>query len=340
MLSIDFFIRILSLSFFHPSFVLILLPFLYVQGYESTTSEFLWSSLYAGIVCFFWLLGYLSLKSRNGWKNAKINWDDEIVVVTGGSGGIGGLLAETLAIRNVTVIILDIKPPENEHDNMEYFKCDVSNYEEVQRVGKEIIDEFGNPTILVNNAAIVRGKTILEGSVRDITDTINTNLLSSFWTTKVFLPDMIENNHGHIVTVASSIGFSGLPQLADYCASKAALISFHESLRYELDTRYNAKKVRTTLLCPGEIDTGLFDGVEFPFPFITPRLAPLDVVKPIITALDKNEGQIIFKPYFVYLMPLLRFLPSFIQDLVHKLSGANNGMKTWRGKQGVSKKYQ
>jgi short-subunit dehydrogenase len=168
--------------------------------------------------------------------------------------------------------------------------------------------------------------------------TINTNILSSFWTTKVFLPDMIKNNHGHIVTVASTLGYTGLPQLADYCASKAALISFHESLRYELDTRYNAKQVRTTLVCPGEVDTGLFDGVKTSFPFITPRLAPLDVVKPIITALDKNEGHIVMTPYYVYLMPLLRFLPSFIQDFAHKFSGANDGMKSWRGKKSIFKK--
>ncbi|CAB4382784.1 NAD(P)-binding protein [Rhizophagus irregularis] len=336
-ISIDFFLRILALSFFHPSFVLIFLPYFYSIGYGLTTPEFFWASIYTSIVCFFWLLGYLSLKSRNGWKTIKTNWDDEVVVVTGGSGGVGGLLTETLAIRNVTVIILDVNPPEIEHVNVEYFQCDVSNYEEVQRVGKDIIEQFGSPTILVNNAAIVRGKTILDESIRDITDTINTNLLSSFWTTKVFLPDMIKNNHGHIVTVASSLGYTGLPQLADYCASKAALISFHESLRYELDTRYDAKQVRTTLVCPGEIETGLFDGIKVSFPFITPRLAPLDVVKLIVTALDKNEGHIITTPYYVYLMSLLRFLPSFIQDLVHKFLGANDAMKTWRGKKSIKK---
>ncbi|CAG8824025.1 4738_t:CDS:2, partial [Gigaspora rosea] len=56
------------------------------------------------------------------------------------SSGLGSLLAETLA-RNVTVIILDIKPPEVEHDNIIYFECDVSKLEDVQKVAKEIIDE-------------------------------------------------------------------------------------------------------------------------------------------------------------------------------------------------------
>jgi hypothetical protein len=113
--SIDFFLHILANSFFHPSFVLLFLPFFYSQGYDLTTPEFWWASLYTGIVCFFWLLGYLSLKSRNGWKTSKVDWDNEVVVVTGGSSGVGGLLTETLAIRNVTVIILDVKPPEIEH---------------------------------------------------------------------------------------------------------------------------------------------------------------------------------------------------------------------------------
>ncbi|CAJ0836706.1 18694_t:CDS:10 [Entrophospora sp. SA101] len=223
------------------------------------TKNFIWSSVYTGTVCFWWFLGYISNKSRNGWKTQKIDWNDEIVVITGGSSGLGGLLAETLAIRTVTTIILDIKPPEIEHF-------------------------------------------------------------------KTFLPDMIKNNHGHIVS-----GFSGISQLGDYCASKAALISFHETLRYELDTCYNAKNVRTTLVCPGLLRTKMFDGVQVEYPFITPPLAPLDVVKRIVTSLDKNQGEDILTPYYANLMPLLRFLPSFFHDSLHKAFKVDYGMKTWRG---------
>ncbi|CAJ0636047.1 8881_t:CDS:10 [Entrophospora sp. SA101] len=227
--------------------------------FVSGTKNFIWSSVYTGTVCFWWFLGYISNKSRNGWKTQKIDWNDEIVVITGGSSGLGGLLAETLAIRTVTTIILDIKPPEIEHF-------------------------------------------------------------------KTFLPDMIKNNHGHIVS-----GFSGISQLGDYCASKAALISFHETLRYELDTCYNAKNVRTTLVCPGLLRTKMFDGVQVEYPFITPPLAPLDVVKRIVTSLDKNQGEDILTPYYANLMPLLRFLPSFFHDSLHKAFKVDYGMKTWRG---------
>ncbi|CAG8521397.1 7425_t:CDS:2 [Diversispora eburnea] len=251
-------------------------------------------------------------------KTKRLDWDEEVVIVTGGSSGLGSLLVETLALRNVTVIILDIIPPEIEHVNIIYYECDVSKFENVQNVAKEVIEEVGHPTILINNAGVVKGKTILDESENEILETINTNLLSSFWTTKVFLPEMIKNNHGHIVTISSAIGFSGTAQLADYVSSKAALVAFHESLRYELNNRYNAKSVRTTLVCPGEIKTGMFDGIKVKCPFIIPPLAPLDVVKPIITALDKNQSQDILMPYYVNLMPLLRFLPSFIHDLAHQ----------------------
>ncbi|CAJ0757444.1 23069_t:CDS:10 [Entrophospora sp. SA101] len=242
--------------------------------FVSGTKNFIWSSVYTGTVCFWWFLGYISNKSRNGWKTQKIDWNDEIVVITGGSSGLGGLLAETLAIRTVTTIILDIKPPEIEHSNVIYYECDVSKLKNVEEVAKKIIEE---------------------------------------------------------VSIASVAGFSGISQLGDYCASKAALISFHETLRYELDTCYNAKNVRTTLVCPGLLRTKMFDGVQVEYPFITPPLAPLDVVKRIVTSLDKNQGEDILTPYYANLMPLLRFLPSFFHDSLHKAFKVDYGMKTWRG---------
>ncbi|CAG8449611.1 2977_t:CDS:2 [Acaulospora colombiana] len=156
-----------------------------------------------------------------------------------------------MAIMSISVVVLDIKPPEIEHVNIAYYKCDVSKFEEVQGVARKIVEDFGHPTILVNNAGIVKGKTILDESEAEIIE-------------------------------------------------------------------YDAKTVRTTLVCPGEIKTGMFEGIEVRFPFITPPLAPLDVVKLIFTALEKDQGQDIFVPYYVHFVPALRILPSFVHDLVHK----------------------
>lgn len=106
-----------------------------------------------------------------------------------GAGGIGGLLANTLAIRGVTVAIMDVVPLVTENrgctllgpevpsinqcevciiDNIEYYKCDVSNYDEVQSVAAKIVNDLGHPTILVNNAGVVQGKLITELSEADV----------------------------------------------------------------------------------------------------------------------------------------------------------------------------
>ncbi|KAG6821501.1 hypothetical protein H0H93_000009 [Arthromyces matolae] len=117
---------------------------------------------------------------------AKFDWGSQIVVITGGSSGVGELLANTLAVRNVTVVVLDIKPIVTENYNISYYKCDVSRWEEVDAVSRRIIeevgesilfslrerfdgfDQIGEPTVLVNNAGVVQGKLILDLTPADI----------------------------------------------------------------------------------------------------------------------------------------------------------------------------
>ena len=80
-------------------------------------------------------------------------------------------------------------------------------------------------------------------------------------TTKAFLPSMIEKNHGHVVTIASSAGFFGVSGLCDYCASKFAAVGIDESLFMELGA-LKRDGVHTTVVCPYFINTGMFDGVK------------------------------------------------------------------------------
>lgn len=80
-------------------------------------------------------------------------------------------------------------------------------------------------------------------------------------TTKAFLPSMLEKNHGHIVTIASSASFFGTSGLCDYCASKFGAAGFDESLSMELGV-LKKDGVNTTVVCPYYINTGMFDGVK------------------------------------------------------------------------------
>ncbi|KAG6817868.1 hypothetical protein H0H87_001700 [Tephrocybe sp. NHM501043] len=119
----------------------------------------------------------------------RFDWGEQIVVITGGSSGVGELLANTLAVRNVNVVVLDIQPIVTENYNITYYKCDVSKWEEVEAVSKKIIEEIGEPTIIVNNAGVVQGKTILDLKPADIQQYVFFDLS---WIVLMKKPELLE----------------------------------------------------------------------------------------------------------------------------------------------------
>jgi len=334
---IDMVIKVLSQTAFSPFFTCFIPIFYVFQGYQFTDPVVLVSSLYCSAVSAFWLLKWISQLYRNQnslfFKPQPLDWSDQIVVVTGGASGVGELLANTLAVRNVTVVVLDVKSIVTENYNITYYPCDVSKWEAVEAVSKKIIEEIGQPTMLINNAGVVQGKLIVDLKPEDIYQTFGVNTLAHFWTLKAFLPGMIENKTGHIVTVASVLSFLGSARMADYCASKAALVTLNESLRYELDKIYNAPGIRTTIVCPGHILTPLFSTIQLPsnpfFQFLVPSIAPVTVVKSIITALDAQQSRTIFLPFYTNMVPAVRMVPSYVRDLVQKFSGADQSMSNF-----------
>ena len=92
--------------------------------------------------------------------------------------------------------------------------------------------------------------------------TFNVNVLAHFWTIKSFLPEMINNKKGHIVTIASLAGHSGTNKLVDYCSSKFANVGMDEALKAELYVQGVSSFIKTTVVCPYYISTGMFAGVQ------------------------------------------------------------------------------
>merc|ERR1712113_94596 len=90
--------------------------------------------------------------------------------------------------------------------------------------------------------------------------TLEVNTLAHFYTVKTFLPDMIKQDEGHVVTIASSAGHLGVRGLADYCSSKFGAVGFDESLRQEC--KYQGYNIKTTCINPYIIDTGMFSGAK------------------------------------------------------------------------------
>ncbi|KAI0796923.1 retinal short-chain dehydrogenase/reductase [Abortiporus biennis] len=334
-LDIDLVVKVLNHTAFSPFFTCMIPIFYYFQGARWPDTILVVTLAYTIGVSAFWFLKWYSRLFRNQgsllFGPPRFDWGDQIVVITGGSSGIGELIANTLAVRNVCVVVLDVNPIVTENYNITYYKCDVSKWEEVEATAKTIVEELGHPTVLINNAGVVQGKRILDLTPADIQQTFSVNTLAHFWTLKAFLPEMIKQNAGHIINISSVAGMVGMAQLTDYCASKAALISLHESLRYELDHQYKAKSVRTTLVVAGHILTRMFSTVQLReswlFKFFVPSIQPVTIAKAVISALDEQHSQIIYLPFYANFVPFLAIMPSFVRDFGQWLSGCDYSME-------------
>jgi short-subunit dehydrogenase len=131
-----------------------------------------------------------------------------------------------------------------------------------------------------------------------------------FGTTSIIakiLPQMIKRKSGHIVGIASLAGLRGMPQAASYSASKAAQITFLESIRLDLKPH----QVKVTTVLPGFIATKMTNHDEFKMPFM---LSSTSTAKKILKALEKNKNTVYF-PFPINILSLFnRFLPSCIYD--------------------------
>jgi all-trans-retinol dehydrogenase (NAD+) len=153
--------------------------------------------------------------------------------VTGGCSGIGELLVKKLVKKGVKVAVLDIQqlPPSlQSHPSVQFFACDVTDANAVSKTAEQVTASMGSPSILVNNVGIAQAHTIFDTTPEYLHKIFAVNLFSNWYTVQAFLPDMIAKNKGHIVTVASIASFTGVAGMADYCATKAAVLSFHEGM--------------------------------------------------------------------------------------------------------------
>ncbi len=261
------------------------------------------------------------------------------ILVTGGASGIGRLMAKKLAALGGRISLWDINTENLDNvvaelnaaggERARGFVCDVSQRETVYRIADETRAAGGAIDILINNAGIVSGKGILELPDEKIVATFAINVLSLFWTAKAFLPQMIERRRGHIVTIGSAASLIGVPRLTDYAASKWAAMGFDESLRAEL--RKSAPEVRTTVVCPYYIDTGMFHGVKSRFPRLLPILNEDTVAARIVSAIQRDRRRLIM-PVMVYLVPLMRVLPVDLFDKLATFLGVNASMDEFRGR--------
>ena len=263
----------------------------------------------------------------------------EHIVITGAGSGIGRRLAILLGERGAKIscvgiieaseratskMIIDLGG--NSHAHI----CNVGDQESVSMAFASARDTFGPISMLINNAGIVNAKNIIDSTLPEIEKVIRVNLISHFITIKEALPDMIAARKGHIVTLSSSAGLIGVNKLADYSASKFGVFGMTESLRMEMKKKYPG--IRTTIVCPFYINTGMFKGVKTRFSLLLPILEEEYAAHRILNAILQNE-QILIMPLFVQLVLWLRAIASVdLFDKVAQFMGISSSLDDFKGR--------
>lgn len=184
-----------------------------------------------------------------------------MVLLTGGSRGIGAAVAREMAAQGADVAFTYLSSAEKAEairgELSEYggkvraYRSDASSFEDAASLVKEVLEEFGRIDVLVNNAGITRDNLMLRMSEEQWDEVIRVNLKSVFNLTKHCLRPMLKNRGGSIINLSSVVGVFGNAGQANYAASKAGIIGFTKSIAKEVGSR----SIRCNAIAPGFIET-------------------------------------------------------------------------------------
>ncbi|KAJ4012525.1 hypothetical protein NW752_008223 [Fusarium irregulare] len=270
----------------------------------------------------------LNMMAHNSWRlrpASNWSWTNEIAVVTGGSSGIGLSIVQRLTAMGIQIAVLDIQDLPKElqtNDRVKFYRCDVTTVESVAEAADAVRRELGHPTILINNAGITSPMPILKMSESFLRKIMGVNLMSLWFTTQQFLPRMIQLNKGHIITVASIASFVALATGADYSATKAGALSFHESLASEIKHFYKAPNVLTTVVHPNFVRTPLVEGFVDRLERGGVRLlTPDDIAKEVVAQIKRRRGGQLIVPKSASAISGIRGWPTWLQEILRDMIG-------------------
>jgi NAD(P)-dependent dehydrogenase (short-subunit alcohol dehydrogenase family) len=203
--------------------------------------------------------GSMLVRHRVRRKRA-LELSGKVVAITGGSRGLGLVLARSVLERGARVAICARDPDElsrakaelQERGDVLASTCDVTDRDDVLRFVAEVEDDFGPIDMLINNAGIIQVGPVEMMSHEDFEQALDANLRGPLYSMLAVLPYMRKRGAGRIVNIASIGGKLAIPHLAPYCTSKFALVGLSESMRAELIK----DNIFVTTACPGLIRTG------------------------------------------------------------------------------------
>ncbi|SPJ73365.1 related to a retinal short-chain dehydrogenase/reductase [Fusarium torulosum] len=275
---------------------------------------------------------FLNTMAHNSWRvKAAGDWDwkNEIAVVTGGSSGIGLSIVQKLTAMGVRVAVFDVQDLPKElqaNQRVHFYHCDVTTTESVAEASDAVRRELGHPSILINNAGITSPMPILKMPESFLRKIMGVNLMALWYTTQQFLPRMIQLNKGHVITVASIASFVALATGADYSATKAGALAFHESLASEIKHFYKAPNVLTTVVHPNFVRTPLVEGFVDRLERGGVRLLTADdIAKEVVAQIKSRRGGQLIVPKSASVISGIRGWPTWLQELVRDMIGKTAG---------------
>ena len=174
----------------------------------------------------------------------------KIAVVTGGSSGIGLAIIHQLTAQGMKAISWDINPPK---EDVPFVRCDVTSEEAVKAALAHTIQQFGEPTILINNCGLQFLSPVDEFPLEKWNQLISILLTGTFLCSKVMIPGMKKNGWGRIINVSSIHGKVASPYKAAYVAAKHGVLGLSKVMALELG-EFN---ITVNSICPGFVDTPL-----------------------------------------------------------------------------------
>jgi short-subunit dehydrogenase len=247
-------------------------------------------------------------------------WQDKNVMITGASSGIGRGLAVELSRRGAKVGLVArradtlteiVSEIEAANGKALAIPADVTNAESIGAAANRLRAEFGPIDLLIANAGV--GATVdaaeLQGST--VAGVINVNVLGAANSVSAVVPEMVKRGSGHLVVISSLAAYRGLPKSAAYCASKAAVSAFFESLRLDLQPR----GIDVTIIHPGFIKTPLTAGRHAQMPFL---MELDDAVAKIINAIEKRKKSYAFPWQLASIVRAGMIMPNFMYDWISR----------------------
>ena len=248
-----------------------------------------------------------------------MNWNKRTVFLTGASSGIGEALALELASRGAILglvarrqdLLEEIVPKcESNGGIAKVFAVDVIDAEALKKASDDFRNEYGHIDVLIANAGIGgNNEETRNWEPEAVKKVIDINLIGAVNAVHAVLPQMLERRSGHLVAISSLAGFRGLPRSAAYCASKAGMTAFFESIRLDVQHR----GVDVTIIQPGFIKTPLTSGREATMPYL---MELEDSIPKFISAIENKKKFAAFPWQLATLVRAARIFPAWLYDSI------------------------